>query len=57
MPFFLEMYEEATDKVTVAAKTEVEAFVVGAIHNAGMAALAAGQVSLTLPQLPAKDEA
>ncbi len=54
-PFFLEMYEEATEKVTTAAKTEMEAFAVGAIQNAGLRALAAGEVNLTPPQLPAID--
>jgi hypothetical protein len=50
-PFFLEMYEEATEKITTSAKAEMEAWAVVAIRNAGMKALAAGQVDLAPPQL------
>jgi chorismate mutase len=53
MPFMVEMYQEATEKIETAAKAEVEAFMVGAVRQAGLAALAAGQVDLAPPQLPA----
>jgi hypothetical protein len=53
IPFFLEVYEEATDKVVDAAKAEIEGFMVSAVRQAGLAALAAGKVDITPPQLPA----
>ncbi len=57
MPFFVEMYQEATEKVATAAKAEIEGFMVGAVRQAGLAALAAGQVQVTPPpQLPVKTE-
>ncbi len=52
MPFFVEMYREATGKVVDAAKAEIEGFMVSAVRQAGLAALAAGQVKITPPQLP-----
>lgn len=56
MPFLVEMYQEATEKVTGAAKAEVEGFLVGAIRQAGLAALAAGKVEIVPPQLPERTE-
>jgi hypothetical protein len=56
MPFFVEMYQEATEKVVDSAKAEIEGFMVGAIRQAGLAALAAGKVDITPPQLPTKTE-
>jgi hypothetical protein len=53
MPFLVEMYQEATEKVVTSAKAEVEAFYVGAVRQAGLAAIAAGQVNVDPPQLPA----
>jgi hypothetical protein len=61
MPFFLEMYEEATEKIKTAAKAEVEAFAVSAIHSAGLQALASGAKEgfsgppLELPEKPTVD--
>lgn len=52
MPFLVDMYQEATEKVTVGAKAEVEAFMVSAVRQAGLAALAAGQIQIEPPQLP-----
>ncbi len=57
IPFFVDMYQEATEKITTAAKAEVEAFMVGAVHQAGLAALAAGKVEVAPPRLPPKEEA
>lgn len=51
-PFFVEMYREATEKIMDAAKAEIEGFMVSAIRQAGLAALAAGKVEITPPQLP-----
>lgn len=56
MPFFLTMYQEATEKVADAAKAEIEGFMVSAVRQAGLAALAAGKVDVTPPQLPVKTE-
>lgn len=41
-PFYVESFEEAAEKVVTSAKAEVEAFVTGAVHRAGLAALADG---------------
>lgn len=38
-PFWLEMFEEATEKIVVAAKAEVEAFTMSTLLRAGMKAL------------------
>lgn len=56
MPFLVEMYQEATEKVAEAAKAEVEAFMVGAVRQAGLQALVSGQASIELPQLKEKSE-
>lgn len=56
MPFLVEMYQEATEKVVDAAKAEIEGFMVNAVRQAGLAALAAGKVDITPPQLPSKTE-
>jgi len=52
IPFFVEMYQEATGKVVDAAKAEIEGFMVSAVRQAGLAALAAGKVQITPPALP-----
>lgn len=56
MPFFVEMYQEATEKVVNAAKAEIEGFMVAAVRQAGLAALAAGKVNVIPPSLPAPPE-
>ncbi len=52
MPFMVDMYQEATEKIKTDAKAEVEGFMVGAVRQAGLAALAAGKVDVSPPQLP-----
>jgi len=52
MPFFLEMYQEATEKVVASAKIEVEAFMTHAITMAGVNALQAPNgPSVSVPPL------
>lgn len=54
IPFFLEMYQEATEKIRTAAKTEIEAFMQIIVSHMGIKALKDGQVPP--PQLPGKTE-
>lgn len=56
MPFFVEMYQEATGKMVNAAKAEIEGFMVAAVRQAGLAALAAGKVNVVPPSLPTRSE-
>lgn len=54
MPFFLEMYQEATEKIRTAAKSEIEAFMAIVVNSIGIKALkeSGGEV----PQLTSKTE-
>lgn len=53
MPFMVTLYQEATEKIINSAKAEIEGFMVSAIRQAGLQALAAGKVQVEPPQLPA----
>lgn len=55
-PYWLECFEESTEKVVSAAKAEIEAFQQTAITNAGLRALAAGDVQPEQLALGAKKE-
>jgi hypothetical protein len=48
VPFFLEQFREATERVTVAAKSEIEAFVSHVVIAAGLQAVAEGRVDASL---------
>lgn len=52
MPFHLELFQEATDKLTNAAKAEVDAFMTNVIQQAGLQALKANGEAVD--QLPEK---
>ncbi len=54
--FWLELFEEATEKVVVAAKAEVDAFTTSAIQHAGLQALRAPRPQVMLTEA-GKDEA
>jgi hypothetical protein len=53
MPFFLEMYQEATEKIRTAAKSEIEAFMQVIVSHMGLKALSDAK---ELAQLPAPSE-
>ncbi len=55
-PFWLETFEEATEKIVTSAKAEVDAFTTSAIHRAGIKALQDGSAQLTLPAAPTLNE-
>lgn len=54
IPFFLEMYQEATEKIRTSAKSEIEAFMQIIVSHMGIKALkeSGGEI----PQLPSKTE-
>lgn len=56
VPFVVKQFQEATTRVTTAAKAEVEAFVTGVIRAAGLASVAEGRLPSLLPG-GAKDDA
>lgn len=49
VPFMLKQFQEATTKVSTAAKAEVEAFVSSAIRVAGLSSIAEGRLPALLP--------
>jgi len=49
VPFVVKQFQEATTRVTTAAKAEVEAFVTGAIRAAGLQSIAEGRLPSLLP--------
>ena len=49
VPFVVEQFQEATTRVTTAAKAEVEAFVTHAVRAAGLQAIAEGRLPSLLP--------
>lgn len=49
VPFVVQQFQEATSRVTTAAKAEVEAFVTHAVRAAGLAAIAEGKLPSLLP--------
>lgn len=49
VPFVVKQFQEATTRVTTAAKAEVEAFVTGAVRAAGLQAIADGRLPALLP--------
>ncbi len=55
IPFFLEMYQEATEKIRTAAQSEIEAFMQIVVSHLGIKALkeSGGEI----PQLNGKKEA
>jgi len=55
-PFVLKMFEEATQKVTNAAKAEIDAFVTTNVVNAGLKALLQSAEEPPIPTLPEKTE-
>lgn len=50
MPFLLEQFEEATERVTTVAKAEVDGFMTAALQAAGMEAIASGSFTGLLPE-------
>ena len=50
VPFVLDQFQEATTKITTAAKAEVDAFVTGVVHAAGLEAIAGGRLPSLLPR-------
>jgi hypothetical protein len=50
MPFVLDQFEEATEKVVTTAKAEVEAFTMHAVTSAGLLAIADGTALKALPE-------
>lgn len=49
VPFVIEQFQEATTRVTTAAKAEVDAFVTGAVRAAGLQSIAEGRLPSLLP--------
>jgi hypothetical protein len=49
VPFVVKQFQEATTRVTTAAKAEVEAFVTGVVRAAGLASIAEGRLPSLLP--------
>lgn len=49
VPFVVKQFQEATTRVTSAAKAEVEAFVTGAVRAAGLQSIAEGRLPSLLP--------
>jgi hypothetical protein len=56
IPFVVKQFQEATTKITTAAKAEVEAFVTGAIRAAGLQSIAEGHMPSLLPSGEKEDE-
>jgi hypothetical protein len=58
VPFVVKQFQEATTKITSAAKAEVDAFVTGVVRAAGLEAIANGRLPSLLPSgdRGAKDE-
>lgn len=50
-PFWLQMFEESSEKIVTTAKSEIEAFIISGIHAAGMKAIQGAEV--TPPQIEA----
>lgn len=51
VPFVVKQFQEATTRITTAAKAEVEAFVTGVVRAAGLEAIASGRLPSLLPSL------
>lgn len=49
VPFIVKQFQEATSKITTAAKAEVDAFVTGVVRAAGLEAIAGGKLPALLP--------
>lgn len=49
VPFVVQQFQEATTKITSAAKAEVDAFVTGVVRTAGLEAIARGHLPSLLP--------
>jgi hypothetical protein len=49
VPFVVKQFQEATTRITSAAKAEVDAFVTGVVRAAGLDAIAKGQLPSLLP--------
>jgi len=49
VPFVLKQFQEATTRITTAAKAEVDAFVTGVVRAAGLASIAEGRLPSLLP--------
>jgi hypothetical protein len=56
VPFVVKQFQEATTKITTAAKAEAEAFVSGVIRAAGLDAIAQGKLPSLLPSGDTKDD-
>jgi hypothetical protein len=58
VPFVVKQFQEATTRITSAAKTEVDAFVTGVVRAAGLEAIAGGKLPslLTGGDAPKNDE-
>jgi len=56
VPFVVKQFQEATTRVTSAAKAEVDAFVTGVVRAAGLASIAEGKLPSLLPGGSDKDE-
>lgn len=57
VPFVVKQFQEATTKITSAAKAEVDAFVTGVVRAAGLEAIAKGQLPSLLPSGKKADDA
>lgn len=55
-PFVVKQFQEATTRITSAAKAEVDAFVTGVVRAAGLEAIADGRLPSLLPSGDKKDE-
>jgi hypothetical protein len=59
VPFVVKQFQEATTRITSAAKAEVDAFVTGVVRAAGLQSIAEGRMPSLLPSgdaVPKKDE-
>ena len=49
IPFVVKQFQEATTRITTAAKAEVDAFVTGVVRAAGLQSIAEGRLPPLLP--------
>ena len=58
VPFVVKQFQEATTRITTAAKAEVDAFVTGVVRAAGLQSIAEGRLPSLLPSgdMPKKDD-
>lgn len=56
VPFVVKQFQEATTRITTAAKAEVDAFVTGVVRAAGLQSIAEGRLPSLLPSGKSDDE-